>query len=56
MLESLFNKVAGLNASNFIEKRLAQVFSSECKFFKKSFFHNTLPAFALSLYFLNNSH
>ena len=45
VLESLFNKVAGIQASNFIKKRLlTQVFScKKCEIFKNSFFYKTPP-------------
>ena len=48
MLESVFNKVAGLSACNFIKKETpAPVFSSEyCKRFKNSFLHRTPPVAA----------
>ena len=43
MLESFFNKVEGLQACNFIKKRLAQVFSCEySKFFKSTYFEEHL--------------
>ena len=44
MLKSLFNKVAGLKACNFIKKDTStQVFSSEyCEIFKKSYFQEHL--------------
>ena len=39
VLESLFNKVAGLKACSFIKKTPTQVFSCEyCEIFKKPFF------------------
>ena len=42
MLESLFNKVAGLQPSNFIKERL-QVFSCEyCEIFKNTYFEKHL--------------
>ena len=42
MLESLINKVAGLEARKSIERRLQQLFSCEhCEIFKNSFFHRT---------------
>ena len=44
VLESLFNKVAGLKASNFIKKRYLHVFSCEyCKIFKNTFINRTPP-------------
>ena len=44
VLESLFNKVAGLKASNFIKKRYLHVFSCEyCKILKNTFFNRTPP-------------
>ena len=44
VLESLFNKVAGLKASNFIKKRYLHVFSCEyCKVFKNTFINRTPP-------------
>ena len=49
MLESLFNKVAGLQASNFIQKRLQppHVLSCEtCKILKKNYFAEHLLATA----------
>ena len=44
MLESFFfNKVEGLQACNFIKKRLTQVFSCEySKFFKNTYFEEHL--------------
>ena len=43
MLESLFNKVAGLQL--YLKEPLAQVFSCEiCEMFKKTFFFRTRPA------------
>ena len=53
MLESLFNKFAGLKACNFIKKRLEQVLSCEiCKIFKNTYFeeHLRMGAFVLSTY------
>ena len=47
MLGSLFNKVAGLKAWNFIKKTPAQVLSCEiCENFKKTFFYRTPPVTA----------
>ena len=44
VLESLFKKVAGLKASNFIKKRYLHVFSCECcKIFKNTFINRTPP-------------
>ena len=42
LLESLFNKVAGIQACNFLKKTLPQVFSCEyCHIFKNIFFNST---------------
>ena len=50
MLESLFHKVAGLQARNFIKKRLQQVFYCEyCEIFKNSFFDRTPPVAAFEI-------
>ena len=49
MLESLFNKVAGLKTCNFIKKRPpTQVFSREnsCEVFKNTFFTEHLRSTA----------
>ena len=48
VLESLFNKVTGLMARNFIKKeKPTQVFSCEYhKMFEKSFFYETPPVAA----------
>ena len=53
---SLFNKVAGHQAYNFIKKRTQQLFSSEYyEIFKNSIFHRTPPvaAFGKSFDILN---
>ena len=40
--ESLFNKVAFLQACNFVQKKLQQIFSYKyCKIFKNNFFYIT---------------
>ena len=48
VLESPFNKVAGLSVCNFIKKETpAQMFSCEyCKNFKNSFLYRTSPVAA----------
>ena len=44
MLESLFNKVAGLRFVTLLKKPPTQVFSCEiCETFKNTYFHSTLP-------------
>ena len=49
MLESLFNKIAGLEAFDFIEEAPIQVFSCEiCEIFKNTFF-NRAPLVAASV-------
>ena len=49
MLESLFNKVAGFQACNFIKKTTTRMFPCEyCKNFKYSLFYRT-PLMAASL-------
>ena len=58
MPKSLFNKVAGLYASNFIKKEtLAQVFPCElCEISKITFLHRTpLVAASVILYILQAS-
>ena len=50
-LESLFSKVAGLKACNFVKDNPTQVFSCEyCKIFKNTFFYKTpsVAAFAFT--------
>ena len=53
MLESLFNKVAGLQVCNFIKKEtLAQVFSCEfCEIFKNTYFEEHLQTAASNSFF-----
>ena len=48
MLDSLFNKVTGLQATNFIKKVApTQAFSCECcEFFRNNFFYVTTPVAA----------
>ena len=59
VLKSLFNKVAGLQAWNFIKKTLTQEFSCEvCKIFENIVFYRTppvaAPGFGSNIYkFLN---
>ena len=51
MLESLFNKIAGLQACNFIKKTPTQVLSSEIyKILKNTLFYKTSPMAASNLY------
>ena len=59
MLESLFNKYAGLKACNFIKKRLQhRCFPNICEIFKNTYFYRTHPVAAsgnislLSLYWI----
>ena len=58
MLESLFNKVASLKASNFIKKRLQDRCFPEkfTKFLKRSFFYRTPPVAASELRKVTKSH
>ena len=54
MLESLFNKVVGFQACNFIKKRLAQMFPCEaCEIFKNRFFYRATPKAASVRYSLS---
>ena len=54
MLESLFNKVAGLSFVTLSKKPPTQVFSCEiCETFKNTYFHRILPVVASD--FLGNS-
>ena len=55
IMQSLFfNKVAGLRLTTLLQKRLAQVFSSEfCEIFKDTFFQEHLWTAALLLTLLN---
>ena len=47
MLESHFNKVAGLRFVTLLKKPPTQVFSCEiCETFKNTYFHRTLPVAA----------
>ena len=47
MLESLFNKVAGLRFVTLLKKPPTQVFSCEiCETFKNTYFHRILPVVA----------
>ena len=51
MLESLFNKIAGLQACNFIKKTPTHVLSSEIyKILKNTLFYKTSPMAASNLY------
>ena len=50
-MESLFNKVAGLKACNFIKKALTQVFSCEYyEIFKNTYFEEHLEMALNSTY------
>ena len=53
MLESLFNKIAGLQACNFIKKRLTQAFSCRYnKVFKGNYFEEHRRPVASEYYLL----